>query len=351
MNMLLSSPALSWLLSYLLNALWQIPLIFTAAWIAARMLRGAHPGIGHRVWVGALLLEAVLPACRFRIADLWHALLSLFPITNAADAGGVRVTFGSATATGGTLRLPFVFEAGIVLAWTCCLLYFAIRLVWGLRQTRILARSASRIRLTGDAALHWSQYCQRFGITAPSPEIAASAQGIGPVTVGLRRGLVILPSAFLESIPAADLDAVLAHELAHIARHDFAKNLLYGFAALPIAWHPLAWHTRTRVAESRELVCDAMAAEAVATESIGGRRQYAQSLLRLASVLSGSPRVATLHALGILSLNTDARACHLHIGSRIAHRRLGLRGRLRKQNTDEDSRKGQHYGSPEDLGR
>lgn len=302
MNALLSSPILSWLLSYLFNAVWQVPLIFAAAWIAARMLRGAHPGIGHRVWVGALLLEAVLPACSLRVADLWHALLSLFPITNAADAGEIRVIFGSATATGGTLRLPLVFEAGIVLVWICCLLYFAVRLVWGLRQTRILARSASRITLTGDAALRWVQHCQRLGITTPLPEIAASPQGIGPVTVGLRRGLVLLPSAFLESIPAADLDAVLAHELAHIHRHDFAKNLLYGLVSLPIAWYPVGWWTRSRIAESRELICDAIAGDA-----IDGPRKYAQSLLRLAAMLSGQPPIATFQAIGILSFNTDSR--------------------------------------------
>jgi TonB family protein len=120
--------------------------------------------------------------------------------------------------------------------------------------------------------------------------------------VGLRRGLVLLPPAFLESIAQRDLDAVLAHELVHIQRHDFAKNLLYGLISLPVMWHPLFWRTRARVAESRELICDAVAAEAVA-----GRRQYAQSLLRLASMLARRPTIPTLHAIGILSLGSDAR--------------------------------------------
>ena len=69
----------------------------------------------------------------------------------------------------------------------------------------------------------------------------------------------------------------------------------------------MVWRTRARVAESRELVCDAMAADAIAAEAVAGRKQYAQSLLRIASMLAAGPRVATLHALGILSLNTDAR--------------------------------------------
>jgi hypothetical protein len=35
----------SWILSYLLNSLWQVPLLFGAGWLAARALRpvGARP--------------------------------------------------------------------------------------------------------------------------------------------------------------------------------------------------------------------------------------------------------------------------------------------------------------------
>ncbi|MGB9415195.1 MAG: M56 family metallopeptidase, partial [Acidobacteriaceae bacterium] len=253
-----------WLFSYLFNALWQIPLIFAAAWIATRMLRhadtGADPGVEHRVWVSALWLQLILPACNLQVASLWHTLLNLLPSAGTVGNGGVHILLGSATTAGAsTLHLPLVLEAGLVLAWACCSLYFAARLTWGLFQTRTLARTAIRLMLTGESASRWIGHCHRMGIAAPPPEIAASPQGIGPVTIGLRRGLVLLPPAFLESIAPSDLDAVLAHELAHIQRHDFAKNLLYGLVSLPIAWHPLVWRTRARVAESRELVCDAMA--------------------------------------------------------------------------------------------
>jgi TonB family protein len=289
----------------LFNALWQIPLVYGAAWVAARMLRRADPRVGHRVWVGALFLQIVLPACNLRIGVVWAALRSLFSSTSAAGAGGIRVVFGPATAAAGTLRLSLAFEAAIALSWICCLLYFAARIAWGLIETHTLARTATRITLTGDTALRWSQYRHRFGI-APPPEIAASPHAIGPVTVGLRRGLLLLPRDFLDNIPSSDLDAVLAHELAHIQRHDFAKNLLYGLLSLPIAWHPLLWRTRARVAESRELICDAIAVDAIAAEAVTGRKQYAQSLLRLAALLSGRPPVPALHAIGVLSFNADA---------------------------------------------
>jgi TonB family protein len=309
MNALQSTSMLSWLLSYLFNALWQIPLVFSAAWIATRMLRRVHPRASHRVWVGALFLQVVLPACDLRLDTLLSWLSSW--IYRAQGGGGnvhVHVFSGSAAAAGGsTLHLQLALQTGLIVAWACCVLYFAGRLAWGLFQTSALARNATRIMPAGDTALRWKQHSQRMGITTLLPEIAASPQGIGPVTVGLRRGLLLLPPAFLEDIAPSDLDAVLAHELAHVRRRDFAKNLFYGLVSLPIAWHPVTWSTRARVAETRELICDAMAADAIAAESVTGRKQYARSLLRVASVLSARPRVATLHALGILSLNTDGR--------------------------------------------
>ena len=54
------------MLVYLLNSLWQVPVIFAAGWIAARMARRSGPELEHRVWVVALLLQVLLPACRFR---------------------------------------------------------------------------------------------------------------------------------------------------------------------------------------------------------------------------------------------------------------------------------------------
>jgi TonB family protein len=314
MNPLLSSPVLSWLLSYLFNALWQIPLVFAAAWLATRMLRRAHPRVEHRVWVAALLLQIALPACSLHIGTLWASMwVTLRSFTffwrqpSVIRSAETSILFGPGTAGGNSLHLSPGLLTGIALAYACCLLYFAGRIAWGLFETRTLARSATRLTLTGNTALRWSQYCQRLGITAPLPEIAASRRVIGPITVGFRRGLLLLPPDFLESIAPDDLDAVLAHELAHIQRHDFAKNLLYSLLSLPIAWHPLLWCTRARIAESRELVCDAIAADAIAAEAVAGRKQYAQSLLRIATMLSGRPTAPALHAIGILSLGSDTR--------------------------------------------
>jgi TonB family protein len=113
---------------------------------------------------------------------------------------------------------------------------------------------------------------------------------------------VLLPPTLLTDLPQEDLAAALAHEFAHMHRRDFAKNLLYELIALPVAWHPLLWLTRLHIAESREMVCDEIAARAA-----HGTARYVHSLLRLAESFSRPTPAATLHAIGIFDANVLER--------------------------------------------
>jgi TonB family protein len=153
--------------------------------------------------------------------------------------------------------------------------------------------------LTGEAAYDWEQCARRFGIEGVS--IAASSRIFGPITMGLRRKLVMLPADMVAGLPEVDLHAVIAHEFAHIHRNDFLKNLIYEVLSLPVSYHPLFRFTRERIMESREIVCDEMAAETA------GRNAYARSLLRLASLLVTGMSIRTPHAIGILDANVFER--------------------------------------------
>jgi TonB family protein len=110
--------------------------------------------------------------------------------------------------------------------------------------------------------------------------------------------MVIFPRDFVEQVSPAELEAAIYHECAHMQRHDFAKNLVYEALLLPVAWHPAVWFLRAQVAESREIVCDAMAAEAMA-----GRQIYARALLRLASTMVERAPQSNLHAIGVFDAN------------------------------------------------
>ena len=162
----------------------------------------------------------------------------------------------------------------------------------------LLRRETVPVQLTGEAALFWARCSRRFAIEDVA--IAASSRVFSPVTMGLRQKLLLLPVAMVDVLPNGDLETVIAHEFAHMQRNDFMKNLFYELLSLPVAYHPLLWATRARVMESREMICDQMAA------AMSGRKEYARSLLRMASLLvPGKP--TTPHTIGIFDTNVFER--------------------------------------------
>jgi len=301
----------SWIVVYLLNSIWQLPLVFAAAWMASRLARPAGPLAEHRVWVAALLAGTMLPACQFDLGNLLGQVLLLFSRGNGAANGQARVILGPISAAGiGLLHLPSLLITGILIAYGCALIYFATRLIWGLWKTRQMLSEATPIAsppvlptvsIDGLAAKLESNFNSLSRQRLPV-YVAVSPMVSGPVALGLWGRVLLLPPGFLENVREADLDAVLAHEAAHTRRRDFAKNLLYSVVTLPIAWHPMLWLTLARLAETREMVCDEIAANA-----LSGREPYAHALLRLASTLTQPVPTRTLHAIGIFDANIFER--------------------------------------------
>jgi TonB family protein len=311
----------SFMLAYLLNSLWQVPLVFAAAWLAARVVRRSSAAMEHRIWVSALVLATLLPACALEPAESLLKLL-LWQLVRLWGTGEVRgevrvIVEPGAALQHGVLRLPPALLAAIAIAYSCSVMYFAGRLAWGLWKTTMLRRQAERVALTGEAGRTWERCCRIFAVhdaeTAVSPHIA------GPVTIGVRDRLLLLPAGWLASLPADDLDAAIAHEFAHMRRRDFAKNLVYELLSLPIAYHPALWLMRSCITESREMICDAMAADVLA-----GREKYARSLLRLASTLSQPMPARTFHAIGIFDANIFERRV-----MNLTEKRVELRGARR----------------------
>lgn len=299
-----------WIAGYLLNSLWQIPLVFVAAWIAARLARPIGPRTEHRVWVGALIAEVTLPLCHLKINNPWPSMWAgsramlqwlRWSLGGGATGDHVQVLIGPGAASGtSALRFPASVLAVGLIAYGCAFLYFAGRLILGLIRTRHMLRDSETSALTRGLASKVAGY--ESLTRTESVYFAISPTVSGPVTVGILRRALLLPPEFLESVSEADLDAVLAHEFAHIRRHDFAKNLLYGLVSLPAAYHPALWLTSSRLSETREMICDEMAAE-----SVTGRKSYVRSLLRLASMLSNRMPANTLRAIGIFDANTFER--------------------------------------------
>jgi len=284
------------ILSYLLNSLWQVPMLFAVGWIAARLLRTIGAAAEHRAWVYVLALQALLPACS-ALPKEWLQM-HLFPSGAAAEEAHVSVMMDGGTA-GNALALPGRLLAVIAILYCLVCAYFVARFLWRWQKLRIIRQQAVEVTLTGAAARCREQCVETFGMEDVS--IATSQRIFGPMTMGIRRKLVLLPAGMLASLTDAEMQTILAHEFAHIRRNDFLKNALYELLSLPLSYHPLFWLTRERIMESREMVCDQMAAQ------IGGRHEYARSLLRLATLLVQGRPARTAHAIGIFDANVFER--------------------------------------------
>jgi TonB family protein len=247
--------------------------------------------------VGVLLLQSLLPACS-SLPWQWLRTFFFWGDSHPAGPGHVSVVMGPGTALG-AVELPAKLLTAIAIAYCLVVAYFAVRFAWRGYRLSVLRRESVPVVLQGEAAHEWARCAKRFGIDKAA--LATSSRIFGPVTIGLRRKLLLLPDNMVAAVPDADLHTVIAHEFAHMCRNDFLKNLIYEALALPASYHPLFWLTRERIMETREMVCDQMAAE------ISGRNEYARSLLRLAShLLEGMP-VRTPHAIGIFDANAFER--------------------------------------------
>lgn len=280
------------ILSYLANALWQTPLVLLAGWLAARAVRALGPGAEHRVWVTTLFAQSALPA--FCLMP-WHsaaAWLRVWFRHGVAASQGIQVTTQLEAVTPGShLAFPALSLHIVTILYAAVTLYFAARLAWQLARLRTLARDARPIEPEDATAAEWERTMGRFEMNTTA--LAASSRVAAPVTFGLHKPLLLLPQQLAENMGGAEMETLFAHECAHILRRDFAKNLLYELAMLPVRAHPACWLARARMAETREMVCDAAAAATT------GRKTYCHSLLRLAERLAAGGPLQVPQAIGI----------------------------------------------------
>ncbi len=288
----------SWILSYLVNSFWQLPLLFAAGVAAARALRRIGPGAEHRVWVGVLALQVILPGCSAVSSAWWHTLLVWNRGAQPAGNSRVMVVMGAGTASG-AFPLSVTVLAAIVIGYWAIFAWFAARFLWRCGRLRAMRVSSVAAALSGDSARIWAECAQRFGVRDAC--VAISSRVSAPVTMGVFRKLLLFPSGIATRLSDVELQSVMGHEFAHMRRNDFLKNLLYELISLPVSFHPVLWLTRERLTESREILCDNLAAD------MAGRSQYSRSLLRLASMVVESAPTTTAHAVGILDTNTLER--------------------------------------------
>ena len=276
-----------WMLHYLTRSAVTLALIGAVAWLGDRWLRRVGPAAQHRLWLAALLMSVFLPLTP-------SAWLTGLPAGGGIEAGGAATIAYRVVAASGRWTVSPELCAAVSSIYLLSVLLALARLMWRWQHTCAMRRRSTAALLDDRAARLLEEAARRARVSVSA--VRCSTETRGPVVLGTRRPVLVVPDSFFYT-PDEDVFAALAHECVHIARRDYAKNLFYEFAAAAVTYHPAYWLMRRRIAETREMICDELAAM-----TGDGRAEYAASLLRLARAMA-APVARTNQAIGVFDGN------------------------------------------------
>src|SRR6185503_4365353 len=288
-------------LTFLLNSLWQATALVLIASCCSRLLRKAPASYRHLLWATTLALGLLLP--------LWSAIgfgRASLPWSSSMASEAFRSEYAASPAANSTWLADLLqgrsssvsfapsLLSALAAVYLLFLLYRLARLRSAWRRTNEIRRSA-RLESIPDFAADIREQCRvAFGLKEIS--ILCSSIVEGPVTLGARRAVIILPQSMLFTASPDLMLSALGHEMAHIRRRDFLWNLIYELIYLPISFHPASVYAKRRINETREIACDEMV-----TERLMSPKEYARSLVSIASSMTSLDNPT--YSLGIFDAN------------------------------------------------
>jgi len=288
------------LVAYLLNCFWQVTLIAALTLLCSFYLRRLPGRYRHNLWVLCLAACVLVPAAtvvtqvrldrRARIAATAPAEPDR-PLAVSRQGGWSFLSFGSRNRP--VLFAPVLMN-GLAFAYLALLLFRCGQLLWKYRQTSQI-RNLAYEKVVPHRLKEAVEKCSElFGIS--SIPLLCAEQVESPSTVGWRIPVLLVPpSFFTDDVGEPELISALSHEMAHIRRRDFLLNLVYEVLSLPLCIHPATVLIKSRIAQTRELACDEMAASLLPSG-----KQYARSLLQLAqNIIAAAPSAKSNYAMGL----------------------------------------------------
>jgi beta-lactamase regulating signal transducer with metallopeptidase domain/uncharacterized membrane protein YkoI len=285
------------LLTFLLNAVWQIALIVALASFGAWLLRHSTR-YQHWLWVAALCLSLLVPAITAFRAIPVPAPVSVqeLDFTNLFLTEEVRPFQSHSTdVSNGAFQLNPSLVFTLLVLYGSFLVYSSFRLVRAWFTTRKVRQSA--VATTDETVGAIVRECaKRLNSNHNQTRVTVCSSAIlpVPVTIGLFRPVIILPDALLRDGNTDLLTSAIGHEFIHVARRDYVLNFIYELLYLPVSFHPAAALLRRRIKQTRELCCDELVAERILNAQV-----YARSLVALASSAPPLRRLSVTTTVGI----------------------------------------------------
>ena len=136
------------------------------------------------------------------------------------------------------------------------------------------------------------------------PEVYMIRRRISPLIWCGRQVRLILPATLWSRLDPASRRAVIFHELAHVRRRDHWVSWVELVVGAIYWWYPLVWWVRSRVHAEAEHCCDAW----VTTLFPGGRRAYAEALLKTKQYVRIDDRLMPIVGIGMTTGRAAARS-------------------------------------------
>ncbi|MFZ6712402.1 M56 family metallopeptidase [Undibacterium sp. TC9W] len=271
--------ALGWAL---LHFVWQGLLIALLLAVSLYFIGSTQVRARYAVAYIALLACISLPASEFFLrVDAVHVSNGF----NTLSEVPAYLGFDASSAWMGFFPWVEMHLSDMVGVWFICVAALAIRLCMGLfwisaythpHRSKSDSRWQSRI----------DQMSEKFLIR--SKVIFRVVDDLnGPVTVGIVRPMILLPSAMLTGMPVDLLEMLVAHEMAHIKRHDYLLNLIQSLIEIILFYHPAVWWISRQIRNNREEIADDLAARVT-----GEPRRLALALSELANFQFITPQLA-----------------------------------------------------------
>src|SRR5205085_9692535 len=249
------------LLTFLLNAVWQIAFIAALALPGSWLLRKSVARYQHWLWVGALCLALLVPLATSS-RTLFESQVEPIPAALTSQEGWLAPALSqqrqaplpdlSSAKTSSTLQLNQTVALTLLAIYCGFLLYRLFKLVQAWQTTRTIRRHAIELDRDNRFA-EIIRGCQSNLDIRVRVKVLRSETLPAPVTIGFRRPVIILPEPLLREGNIDLLTSAIGHEFTHVARRDYLLNLVYELLFVPVSFHPAAALLRRRVKQTREL--------------------------------------------------------------------------------------------------
>lgn len=142
----------------------------------------------------------------------------------------------------------------LFLVWACGFVTISLPLIFGLIRNAKNRRASSSVQ--DEHLLAWvDQQCRRMQISR-SVQIREIDAEVTPMTWGILRPIILLPTNSWRQWSNSQTQTVLLHELAHVKRLDVLTHLLARVVLCVYWYNPLTWYAHNRLKVEREYACD-----------------------------------------------------------------------------------------------